>query len=269
MTATDKVFSGSIAAIYESHMVPLLFAPYAVEVAGRVAAHAPGDVLEVAAGTGAVTAELARQLPHGSTITATDLNQAMLDVAATKISDSRVRMRSCDALSLPFADGSFDAAVCQFGAMFFPDKLTAYREARRVLRDGGRYYLSVWDAIDSSPFFAVVTEAVAAAFPSDPPGFFPRTPYGYYDVAAITAALREAGFSDVGSDKLTLPSRAPSAASVAMALCQGTPLRSEIEQRTPRGLAEVTGLAQRALEECFGRGPVETTMRAILFEAAA
>ena len=269
MTATDKVFSGSIAAIYESHMVPLLFAPYAVEMAGRVAAHAPAAVLEVAAGTGAVTVELLRQLPTDVTMTATDLNQGMLDVAAAKISDRRLHMRSCDALDLPFQDSSFDAVVCQFGVMFFPDKLTAYRQAHRVLRNDGSYFLSVWDTLETSPFFAVVTDAVAAAFPADPPGFFRRTPYGYNNVAAITAMLGEAGFADVKSDKVTFPSRAPSAAHVAMALCQGTPLRSEIEQRAPDGLLEITRVAERAVEKAFGKGPVETTMRAILFEAQA
>ena len=85
MTATDKAFSGSVAALYESHMVPMLFAPYAAEMAARVAAHGPKDVLEIAAGTGAVTAELLKRLPEAATITATDLNQAMLDLAARKI----------------------------------------------------------------------------------------------------------------------------------------------------------------------------------------
>ena len=269
MADTDKVFSGSIAAIYESHMVPLLFAAYAAETSSRVAAHAPKDVLEVAAGTGAVTVELLRQLPREATITATDLNPGMLDEAAKKFSDRRVTLRSCDAQQLPFADQGFDAVVCQFGAMFFPDRPKAYREARRVLRKDGAYFLSVWDTLDTSPFFAVVTEAVAAAFPDDPPAFFRRTPYGYNDVPAIAASLAGAGFATVQTDRVTFPSRAPSAAHVALALCQGTPLRSEIEQRAPHGLSEVTKIAERAVEQAFGKGPVETTMRAILFEARA
>ena len=267
MSVTDKVFSGSIATLYDSHMVPLLFAAYAAESAARVAAHAPGTVLELACGTGAVTAELLRQLPGDATITATDLNQGMLDVAAGKLTDRRIRFRLCDAQDLPFSGQSFDAIVCQFGAMFFPDKGKAYREARRVLRKGGVYLLSVWDSIDASPFFAVVHDAVAAMFPADPPGFFRRTPYGYHDVPAITAALREAGFAKISSDKVTFPSRAQSAQEVALALCQGTPLRSEIEQRAPQGLGEVTEGAARALRDVFGSGPVETTMRAIIFEA--
>lgn len=269
MAATDKAFSSTVATLYESHMVPMLFMPYAAEMAARVAAHSPRDVLEIAAGTGAVTAELLAQLPADATLTATDLNQAMLDVAAAKLTDRRLRMRSCDAQSLPFADSSFDAVVCQFGAMFFPDRLGAYREARRVLRAGGRYFLSVWDDLESNPFAAVVHEAVAAAFPDNPPGFFRRTPHGYFDVAAITATLAEAGFGDIQPDRVTLPCKAPSAEHVAHAFCQGTPLRPEIEQRDAGRLAEVTERAAQDLRESFGKGPVETTMRAIFFVATA
>ncbi len=152
--------------------------------------------------------------------------------------------------------------------MFFPDKATAYREARRVLRDGGTYFLSVWDDLESSPFAAVVHEAVATAFPNNPPGFFRRTPHGYFDVPAITEALRKAGFATIESEKVTLPCRAPSAEHVAKALCQGTPLRPEIEHRDAGRLVEVTERAAGALTEAFGKGPVETTMRAIMFEAA-
>lgn len=269
MAATDQAFSSAVATLYESHMVPMLFMPYAVEMAGRVAAHLPREVLEIAAGTGAVTAELLAQLPADATLTATDLNQAMLDVAAAKLTDRRLRLRSCDAQALPFADSSFDAVVCQFGVMFFPDRLGAYREARRVLRAGGRYFFSVWDDLESNPFTAVVGEAAAAAFPDNPPGFFRRTPHGYFDIAAITATLAEAGFGDIRSEKVTLPCKAPSAEHVAQALCQGTPLRPEIEQRHAGRLAEVTERAAQALRDSFGKGPVESTMRAIFFEATA
>jgi SAM-dependent methyltransferase len=265
----NRAFSGSVAALYESHMVPMLFAYYAEETAARVASRAPMEVLEIAAGTGAVTEELLRRLPQGASITATDLNQAMLDVAATKVPPEFVRMRVCDAQDLPFPDASFDAAVCQFGAMFFPDKLRAYREARRVLRRGGHYTMSVWDDLESNPFAAVVHETVATMFPNDPPGFFRRTPHGYFDIPAITATLEEAGFSIVASERITFPCRAPSARHVAVAMCQGTPLRPEIEKRAPDGLQEVTNRTARALTSAFGTGPVETTMRAILFEAVA
>ena len=269
MTASEKAFTGSVAALYESHMVPMLFAPYAADLAARVVGVAPGNVLEIAAGTGAVTAELLAQLPGSTAITATDLNPAMLDLAAAKLGDSRVRMLSCNAQQLPFDDGSFDAVICQFGAMFFPDKLTAYREARRVLRAGGSYFLSVWDDLESNPFAAVVHETVADAFPDDPPQFFRRMPHGYNDLSVITATLASAGFATVRSERLTLPCRAPSADHVALAMCQGTPLRPEIEQRAPGRIDAVTQEVATALRQSFGAGPVQSTMRALVLEARA
>jgi ubiquinone/menaquinone biosynthesis C-methylase UbiE len=267
MSAIDKVFAGSIPAIYESYMVPMVFQAYAADLAARVAAQAPRDVLEIAAGTGAVTRELVRRLPRDSIVTATDLNQAMLDVASVNSSAGDVRFHACDAMHLPFPSRSHDAVVCQFGVMFFPDKAKAYGEARRVLRPGGLYAFNVWDSLDLNPFTAVVEEAVANAFPSDPPGFFRRTPFGYHDEAEISAALAEAGFGDVQAETVTFPSRAPSAAHVAVALCQGTPMRSEIEQRAPGRLEEITQQVAGMLEAAFGKGPVESPMQAIVFEA--
>lgn len=269
MSATDKVFSGSVPSIYESHMLPMLFQPYAAELAERVAAEAPLQVLETACGTGAVTAELLKRLPRDSALTATDLNQAMLDIAAAKLPSGAVRMRACDAMQLPFPAQSYDAVVCQFGVMFLPDKIVGYREARRVLREGGTFFFNVWDALEANPFSLVVHEAVAEAFPRDPPAFFRRTPFGYHNASQIIAELSAAGFSDMDADVVTLTSRAPSALHVAVAMCQGTPLRGEIEQRGPGRVEEVTARAAEAVEQAFGRGPIEAPMQAIVFEARA
>ena len=269
MSATDKVFSGSVPSIYESHMVPMLFQPYAAELAARVAAEGPLHVLETACGTGAVTAELLKQLPRDSAITATDLNQAMLDVAAAKLPSGAVRMRSCDAMQLPFPPQSYDAVVCQFGVMFFPDKQVGYREARRVLKEGGTFFFSVWDALEANPVSLAVHEALAEAFPVNPPAFFRRTPFGYHNEAQIIAELTHAGFSDVVADVVALPSRAASARHVAVAMCQGTPLLGEIEQRAPGRVEDVTDLVAAALEDEFGTGPIEAPMQAIVFEARA
>ena len=107
----------------------------------------------------------------------------MLDFAAAQPGAERVIWRQADAQALPFADGSFDAVLCQFGVMFFPDRATAYREAKRVLKPGGRFLFSVWDRIEENEFAHTVTDAVAALFPDNPPRFFARTPHGYHDVA--------------------------------------------------------------------------------------
>ncbi len=116
MTGRDTVFAGSIPAIYDRCMVPLIFAPYAALVAERAKAFGPKRILETAAGTGVVTEALHRALPDAE-IVATDLNPPMLEQAARRVSAGTVHFHHADALDLPFDDGSFDLVVCQFGVM--------------------------------------------------------------------------------------------------------------------------------------------------------
>jgi len=262
MAATDILFAGSIPEIYDGFLVPLIFESYARDLATRLAKAGPRDVLETAAGTGVLTRAIAPRLP-AARIVATDLNQPMLDLAAAKQGDaSRIEWRQADALALPFADQSFDAVACQFGVMFFPDKVQGYREARRVLKTGGRFCFNVWDEISANEFADVVTQAVAALFPQDPPRFLARTPHGYHDVETIKAQLDAAGFASVSTELLEETSRAASPRDPAIAYCQGTPLRNEIEARDPSRLEEATERATEALAQRFGGGAIEGRIRA-------
>jgi len=260
--STDRVFSGSVAELYERCLVPLIFAPYADDLAARVVARAPRRVLEVAAGTGVVTRELARRLPADATIVATDLNQPMLDQAAAVGTARPVEWRQADALQLPFDDASFDAVVCQFGAMFFPDRPAGYAQARRVLRQGGALCFNVWDAIEHNELSALVIDALAPLFPDDPPRFLARTPHGYHDRAAIERDLALGGFTAWQIETVAARSRTESAHAAAFALCQGTPLRAEIEARGPTRLAEATAAAAAAIAQRFGAGPIDAKIQA-------
>jgi ubiquinone/menaquinone biosynthesis C-methylase UbiE len=267
MAATDKLFAGSIPEIYQRFLVPLIFEPYAEDLAARVARVAPHDVLETAAGTGVLTRALAARLP-AARLVATDLNQPMLDLAAARQPDAKkVTWRQANALALPFADHSFDAVACQFGVMFFPDKVQGYREARRVLKPGGRFLFNVWDRIAENEFADVVTQALATLFPQDPPRFMARIPHGYHDVEEIRAQLAAAGFSQIAVETLEHTSKAPSPRDPAIAYCQGTPLRNEIEARDPARLDEATTRATEALAQRFGRGAVEGRIRAHVIAA--
>ena len=258
----DTVFAGGIPAFYERYMVPLIFAPYAKDIAARVAARRPTTVLEVAAGTGVVTRELARALPMTTTIVATDLNAAMIEHAATIPIDRPVQWRVADAMSLPFEDGTFDLVVCQFGVMFFPDRPRAYAEARRVLRPDGAFLFNAWDAIEENDFPAVVTDALAAFFPQDPPRFLARTPHGYHSTSRIAEDLAAGGFHRPAEiETIDATSRA-SAQEAAIAFCQGTPLRNEIEARGEGLLGAATDQAARALAARFGDGLIEGRIRA-------
>lgn len=267
MAAEDTVFAGSIPEIYERFLVPLIFQSYARDLARRLAKAEPRNVLETAAGTGVLTRAIASCVPAHARIVATDLNQPMLLHAATKSHDGRIGWRQADALALPFEDQRFDVVACQFGVMFFPDKIQGYKEARRVLRPGGCFFFNVWDKISENEFADVVTEALAALFPHDPPRFMARTPHGYHDVERIRADLNAAGFMDVSIDTVGETSKAASPRDVAIAYCQGTPLRNEIEARDAPRLEEATKLAADALARRFGNGAVEGRIRAIVITA--
>lgn len=260
---SDTLFAGSIPELYESHLVPLIFEPYAVDLAHRVAALEPSRVLETAAGTGVVTRAMARTLPALVDLVATDLNQPMLDRAAAVGTQRPVHWKQADATRLPFDDASFDVVACQFGVMFFPDKARAFSEARRVLRRGGALIFNVWDRIEENEFAHAVTMALAGLFPADPPRFMARTPHGYFDQAVVSADLANAGFSAPPHfETITARSRAVSAGVPAIAYCQGTPLRNEIEARSGAGLAQATSACAAALAGRFGDGPVDGKIQA-------
>jgi len=268
MTDTDKVFAGAIPEIYDRFLVPILFEPYAADLAGRAARLQPAAVLETASGTGILTRALAPLLPPSARIVATDLNQPMLDRAAVVLpSNAQITRRQADALALPFADGNFDLVLCQFGAMFFPDKVRAYAEAHRVLRPGGHFLFSVWDRISENEFADVLTAALAELLGAGAPDFLARTPHGYNDQARIQAELEKAGFATVSTDTVEHVSRAESARDVAIAYCHGTPVRNEIDARFPGRFDEATDFAADALARRFGAGPVTARMRAHVFAA--
>ncbi len=266
MSTQDVVFSGSIPATYDRYMVPLVFAPYAQEVARRALAFMPGHILETAAGTGIVTEALHRALPDAEII-ATDLNPPMLEVAAARIRSDKVSFEAADAQELRFPDASFDLVVCQFGAMFYPDKVLANAEARRVLRDGGRYLLVIWDAVERNLATMTAGRAVAALIPEGAGRFYERVPFRYHDKAQIAADLAAAGFSRVDIETIALQSRAASARDAAIALVQGTPMRADIEQVAPEKLCEATDAAAKALAQFEGAEGFSAPMSAHLVTA--
>jgi ubiquinone/menaquinone biosynthesis C-methylase UbiE len=260
---SDVVFTGSIPEIYDRYLVPLIFQTYASDLAARVESHGSGFVLEVAAGTGVVTREMAARLPGTVQITATDLNQPMLDYAAAIGTTRPVAWEQADVMDLPFDDDSFDAAVCQFGVMFFPDRSGAFAEIYRVLRPGGMFVFNVWDRLDENELIQTVSEALGSVFPDDPPLFAARVAHGYYDAEIIRADLAAGGFvSRATFEALEARSRAKTCLVPAIGFCQGTPLRNAIEARDPARLEEATSAAATAIAQRFGSADIDAKMRA-------
>jgi len=268
MDATDKLFAGSIPEIYNTLFVPLIFEPYANDLAERIARIKAANLLETASGTGALTRVLARRLPAQTRIIATDLNQPMLDHAAAKQPQpDRVTWRQADALALPFQNQEFDVVACQFGVMFFPDKVKGFSEARRVLTPGGHFFFNVWDRIENNEFADTVTNSLGELFPQNPPMFLARTPHGHYDVDKLKNELTAAGFTKISADIVDFRSKATSARDVAVAYCQGTPLRGEIEARDASHLEKATEVATDALVRRFGNGAIDGLIRAHVITA--
>ena len=268
MTDNHVAFAGSIPHYHDEHVGPLLFDPYAADLVGRLAID-PGDaILELACGTGIVTRRLVEALPLGASLTATDLNEAMLEIARGKIDDSEpVTWQTADTCALPFGDEWFNIVVCQFGVMFFPDKPVALREARRVLQPGGTLAFNVWDSLASNPILRVAHEVIDSFFTSDPPGFY-RAPFGMHDVGATSAMLEQAGFQSIDCVTVPLMARSESALHAATGLVLGTPVVNEILQRgTAPPETIVSAVAERLGAE-GGHAPLMMPMRAHIFTAS-
>lgn len=261
---TDNFFAGPLPKIYDAYLVPLIFQVYADDLVDRVKQRSPSRVLEIGCGTGVVTRGLSSSLPRGTSIVASDMNQPMLDHASGVGTRHAVEWRRADAMQLPFDDATFDAVVCQFAVMFFPDKLRAFSEVRRVLRPGGVFIFSTWDRIEENGFADTVTTALASMFPEDPPRFLARTPHGYHDIETITRDVVASGAFDVAPRIDTVPalSLASSPRVPAIAYCLGTPLRNDIEARDAARISEATDVAAEAIAAKFGEGAVEGKIQA-------
>lgn len=265
-------FAGSIPETYDSHLGPLLFQRYAVDLARRVPlARVQGTtVLEVAAGTGILTTQLQSRLGRGTQLTVTDISAPMLAVAKRQLhehgSAGAITWSVADAMELPFADGEFDAVVCQFGVMFFPDKERAAREAYRVLRAGGQWLFSVWGSWDENVFGRIVHDTVATFFPDDPLTFR-RGPFGFHDPVALRAVVTNGGFVEPEIVTLDMTLEAESAVHATIGLVRGGPLINTIERR---GVAEPHAIIDAiadALARTFGDHPLRIPTRARVISA--
>jgi len=255
--AADSRWVDSMPDAYDRYLGDAVFRPFARDLAQRAARLRPARVLEIAAGTGIVTAELVAAAPTAQ-VTATDLNPAMVATGARRV--PQARWEPADASDLPFPDDAFDLVVCQFGVMFLPDKPRAYREFARVLAPGGSLLVNTWDLIGTHGFGQALVEALERVFPGDVPPFLTKVPHGYADPDVVRGHLLEAGYVVEALETVTLEGHAASAADVATGFCTGTPLRGEL---LARGDLEATTRTVRAgMTALLGDGPVSARMSA-------
>jgi ubiquinone/menaquinone biosynthesis C-methylase UbiE len=268
MENKDATFAGTIPAVYDRYLGPVLFQPYAEDLADRLKLDATASVLELACGTGILTRVLRDRLPAGAKLTATDLNEPMISNAALKFSeDERVEWRRADASELPFRDESFDAVVCQFGMMFLPDKRLGAKEAHRVLKPGGVFLFNVWDSLQHNDLGRIAHETITGYFEKDPPTFY-QVPFGYHDQIEIKGVLENAGFGDVQINVLAKIGGATRPEDAAQGLVHGNPVAVAISERDPSLLPVITNAVAAALRKQFG-DTVRAPMQAIIVEATA
>jgi SAM-dependent methyltransferase len=258
----DSSWVADMPAAYDEHLGPVLFAPYAAHLAARVAVLRPSAVLELAAGTGRLTAELVAALPSAR-VEATDLNDAMVAFGRSRVPGAT--WSRADATALPFPDGGFDVVACQFGVMFFPDRVAALREAARVLAPGGSLLVSAWDRLEANRLADRLVAALERVFPDDPPTFVVRVPHGYADPALLRADAEAAGLVDVVVETVGLSSTTPSARDFARGVCTGSPLRAGLVERGD--LARATQRIGDEMAVLLGEGPVTAPMSAHVLQA--
>ncbi len=267
MQSGHTEFVGSIPENYERYFVPLIFAEYAIELARALDVCDGAEVLETACGTGIVTRHLANSLENDARLVATDLNEPMIAEARKAVGNSsNVEFRQADATELPFADDTFDAVVCQFGVMFFPDRRKGYREAARVLKPGGQFHFNVWDSLENNLFAKTVHETVGLLYPDNPPRFL-ELPYGYYDLRLIVRELQESGFLRVNISALPRTSFADEPRHVALGYGAGGPLANDVSARGTLSLEQVLDTIEETVKEWFGEGRVSAPMQAFQITA--
>lgn len=267
MSDSHMAFIGSIPQYYDQYLGPLIFEEYGADLARRVSVPYGGTVLETAAGTGIATRHLRNILPKDVRIVVTDLNEPMLQFAKHKFdSHDNIEFQPADATQLSFSNASFDAVMCQFSFMFFPNKLSAMQEVARVLKPGGIFVFNLWDSYTHNHLIRTINNTLTSLFPKSPPSFF-DTPYGYHQIDEVKTMLFETGFSEIEISVLPRTSSCENARQVALGYILGTPVCIQIAERGEYAVKEVVNIVERALCETYGQSSIHAKMQAIVFKA--
>jgi ubiquinone/menaquinone biosynthesis C-methylase UbiE len=259
-------FTGSIPYNYDTYLGPLFFEPYAVDLADRLERNDYETVLEMACGTGRLSKHLVKKLAPQGQLYATDLNEDMLRIARERLHDDRIVWQVADAHNLPYIHQQFDLVVCQYGIMFFQDKLKALKEVLRVLLPGGRFYFNTWDRIEYNAIADVTRQTMQEIFPDDPPAFIEKGPYSFYDIESIEQLLEDAGFTHIAIETVAKTSIAATPEDAMTGFLDGTTLNAYLKERSAKE-ADVRKRFRELLVQRYGEKNLELPMQAFVCEA--
>jgi len=254
-------YSGTIPEFYDRFLGPLLFQPYAMDLASRTCQGSADHVLEIACGSGLVTRQLIRKLPSWSELIASDINPDMIATAKERVKEEHIDWLVADRQDLPFRESSFDLVVCQFGFMFMPEKGRAFKEAARVLKPDGRLLFNVWDRIENNPLIDLADKTVRGFFPVDPPSFY-QVPFSFYDVGTIQELLDAAGFRNTKIELVKEQSFSPTARDAATGIVDGIPVSTYIQKCNPALLDVIRNRVEKEIARLFGSNPLRAPMAA-------
>jgi ubiquinone/menaquinone biosynthesis C-methylase UbiE len=251
MAENSIQFTAGIAEIYEKYLAPVFF----ISTSKDLVTHIPGSpakILELATGTGQVTRILVERYPDAK-IFATDLNPGMLGVAKRIVTSENISWDIVNAEEIPYSSDEFDALICQFGIMFFPDKQKALGEAYRVLKPGGTITFNTWDKLESNHICKLADDAVKSVFKVDPPQFY-HVPFSMYDTDEMTKMMQSAGFKNIKIENRKIEGFSDSAENAVLAFTEGNPIAEQIKERDESKLPVLKAAMLDAFKKEYGNG---------------
>ncbi|RMF40223.1 MAG: methyltransferase domain-containing protein [Alphaproteobacteria bacterium] len=246
---TDSAARGQVvrsaAEIYDAFFVQSLFGQFAAPCCIAAGVGPGSDVLDAACGTGVVAREAVRRTDGRGSVTGLDINPAMLEVARRT---AGVRWVEGDIAAMPFEDGQFDAVICQFGLMFFPDRAGTLRELYRVTAPGGRMVVAVWDAVERFPGYADLVGLLRGMF-GEAAAQAELAPFVLGDPQAFAACFADAGLEPAAMDTVAGEARFASIEDWMTTEIRGWTLADSIDDA---GFARLLSAAEGALAHHVG-----------------
>jgi SAM-dependent methyltransferase len=254
MSGEAYKFGGNDAVNYEDYLGRLLFEPSAQVFLRELVGLPVRSILETSCGSGRLTRHLRQGFGAEVRLTATDISEDMVSLAKKKLGNQDIAFAIADGQALPFAEGSFDLVVNQYGLMFFPDKRKGVDEAYRVLKPGGHVAFMTWDRTTAIPLIKLIVDDHVAPFfaGADIQRF--HVPFALNDPAVLNGLLTNAGFKDCNVRRVGFTGTAKSAMHVVNGLFLLHPTSKAVKEKDPAAVPRVAEALERAIREKFGDG---------------
>jgi len=250
---------------YAEKVAPFLMESFAQDHVDRLYLNGQTETLEVAAGSGALTELLARNV---SCLLATDFSPKMIDLARKKISKAGIRnveFEVMDGQALDVYDASFDRVACSFGLMLFPDRHKGFLELNRILRPGGKAVVSGWAGPDRFEAFGLFMEAIQKALPDFPKSQTPPPVLSLADPDSFKSQMEAAGFREVEVNYVTKEMVLDDFDSVwAMLTVGAPPIQRIFDNVGADGKNRIHDALAGIIETRFGSGPVSISNTATI-----